>query len=107
VIACIPASVINGVFLVVCQILVANGFKIVQKETISARNSIIMGLSVAITVGSMSISSDVISQFPVIIQYFVSSGTAVGAFTAVLLNLLLPKIRIDNVKEEVISNETV
>ena len=55
----------------------------------------------------MSISSDVISQFPVIIQYFVSSGTAVGAFTAVLLNLLLPKIRIDNVKEEVISNETV
>ena len=90
VLACIPGAVINGVFLIICQILIINGFKVVRQQRIDSRNGIVIGLSLAVTIGSMGISSDVTAMFPDFVQYFLSSGTAVGALTAVILNLVLP-----------------
>ncbi len=90
VLACIPGAVINGVFLIICQILIINGFKVVRQQRIDSRNGIVIGLSLAVTIGSMGISSDVTAMFPDFVQYFLSSGTAVGALTAVILNLILP-----------------
>ena len=81
---------INGVFLIICQILIINGFKVVRQQRIDSRNGIVIGLSLAVTIGSMGISSDVTAMFPDFVQYFLSSGTAVGALTAVILNLILP-----------------
>ncbi|OZG66561.1 hypothetical protein [Bifidobacterium eulemuris] len=48
----------------------------------------------------MGISSDVLQMFPDWVQYFLSSGTAVGALTAVVLNLLLPKPKQQEETEE-------
>lgn len=90
VLACIPGAVINGVFLIICQILIINGFKVVRQQRIDSRNGIVIGLSLAVTIGSMGISSEVTAMFPDFVQYFLSSGTAVGALTAVILNLVLP-----------------
>jgi NCS2 family nucleobase:cation symporter-2 len=90
VIASIPGSVINGIFLIICQILIANGFKVLSKENIDAKKLMVIGLSVAAAVGSMSISADALAGLPEVVQYYFGSGTAVGASIAVILNLILP-----------------
>lgn len=90
IIASVPGSVISGIFLVICQILIANGLKIVSREQMSQKKILVIGLSIVFTVSSMVISSDVMALFPATIQYFLSSGTAVGGITAVILNLILP-----------------
>ena len=91
VIASVPGCVISGVFLVICQILIANGLKIVMKEEMSQKRILVIGLSIVFTVSSMVISADAMASFPTVVQYFLSSGTAVGGLSAVLLNLLLPE----------------
>ena len=91
VLASIPGPVISGVLLIICQILVVNGLKVVRQQTIDSRSGIIIGLSIVLTIGSMSIPSDVIAMFPTYVQYFLASGTAVGALSAVVLNLVLPQ----------------
>lgn len=91
IIACIPTSVVNGVFAIVCIILISNGIKIIQKEILTERTSLVVGISVLVTVGTLIMPSDIINMLPTVLTYFVSSATAVGATTAVILNLLLPK----------------
>lgn len=91
VIASVPGCVISGVFLVICQILIANGLKIVMKEEMSQKRILVIGLSIVFTVSSMVISADAMASFPTVVQYFLSSGTAVGGLSAVLLNLILPE----------------
>lgn len=91
IIACIPTSVVNGVFAIVCIILISNGIKITQKEILTERTSLVVGISVLVTVGTLIMPSDIINMLPTVLTYFVSSATAVGATTAVILNLLLPK----------------
>lgn len=92
VIASVPGAVISGVFLVICQILIANGLKIVAREKIDQKKLLVIGLSIVFTVSSMVISSDVMDMFPSVVQYFLSSGTAVGGITAVILNLIIPEV---------------
>lgn len=91
VIACIPTPVVNGVFAIVCIILISNGIKIIQKEALSEKTSLVVGISVLVTVGTIIMPSDIINMLPKVVTYFVSSATAVGATTAVILNLLLPE----------------
>ena len=46
IISCIPAPVVNGVFAVVCILLISNGIKIIQNEPLDERSSLIVGISV-------------------------------------------------------------
>ena len=103
IIACIPTSVVNGVFAVVCIILISNGIKIIQKEVLTEKTSLVVGISVLVTVGTLIIPSDIMNMLPTVLTYFVSSATAVGATVAVLLNLILPnetkfKLESDTIK---------
>lgn len=91
IIACIPTPVVNGVFAVVCIILISNGIKIIQNEALNERTSLVVGISVLVTVGTLIIPSEIVNMLPNVVTYFISSATAVGATTAVLLNLFLPK----------------
>lgn len=100
VIASVPGSVISGIFIVICQILIANGLKIVSRETLTQKKILVIGLSIVFAVASLVISSDVMAAFPSVIQYFLSSGTAVGGFTAVVLNLILPEQPAENAAPE-------
>jgi NCS2 family nucleobase:cation symporter-2 len=91
ILASIPGPVISGVFLIICQILIVNGFNVLRREPLDTKKLIVMGLSVAATVGSGSIPSESVAEFPELVQYYLTSGgTAVGASVAVVLNLVLP-----------------
>lgn len=91
VLSSIPGAVVSGVFLVICQILIVNGFRVVRKDGLDSRKAITVGMSVAAAVGVAGIAPEAREQFPLFVQYFLSSGIAVGALTAVILNLILPK----------------
>ena len=90
VISSVPEAAICGVLLVVCQILVVNGLRIIINSQLDQKKMLVIGLSLIFTVGSLVLSADVKAEFPVMLQYLVSSGTAVGGIIAVVLNLLLP-----------------
>lgn len=91
VISCIPAPVVNGVFAVVCILLISNGIKIIQSEPLDERSSLIVGISVVAAIATIVIPDDVLSAMPQFLNYFMSSGTAVGATIAVVLQLCLPR----------------
>ena len=90
VISSVPEAAICGVLLVVCQILVVNGLRIIIGSQLDQKKMMVIGLSLIFTLASLVLSADVKAAFPVFLQYLVSSGTAVGGIIAVVLNLLLP-----------------
>ena len=90
VISCIPAPVVNGVFAMVCILLISNGIKIIQKEPLDERTSLIIGISVVTAVATIVLPQEVLDAMPAFLNYFLSSGTAVGATVAVVLQLVLP-----------------
>lgn len=90
IISCIPAPVVNGVFAVVCILLISNGIKIIQNEPLDERSSLIVGISVVAAVATIVIPQEVLNAMPQFLNYFMSSGTAVGATIAVVLQLCLP-----------------
>jgi NCS2 family nucleobase:cation symporter-2 len=47
--------------------------------------------------------ADVLAGLPEIVTYFVSSGTAIGAIAALVLNLVLPQKKDDKVKVNEVS----
>lgn len=91
VIACVPQTVINGVFAVVCVVITLNGFKVIQQEVLNERNMMVVGLPILFTLGVTVMPTDILYSLPSFLSYFLSSGMAVGAITAVILNLILPK----------------
>ena len=93
VITSLPTPVINGVFAMVCMTLISNGVKMVKDTVMDDRATMILGVSVMSGVSTMILPDSVIQMAPQFIQYFLSSGIAVGGTVAIVLQLLLPKTR--------------
>lgn len=93
VITSLPTPVINGVFAMVCMTLISNGVKMVKDTVMDDRATLILGVSVMSGVSTMILPDSVIHMAPQFIQYFLSSGIAVGGTVAIALQLLLPKTR--------------
>ena len=93
VITSLPTPVINGVFAMVCMTLISNGVKMVKDTVMDDRATLILGVSVMSGVSTMILPDSVIRMAPQFIQYFLSSGIAVGGPVAIALQLLLPKTR--------------
>ncbi len=93
VITSLPTPVINGVFAMVCMTLISNGVKMVKDTVMDDRATMILGVSVMSGVSTMILPDSVIHMAPQFIQYFLSSGIAVGGTVAIVLQLLLPKTR--------------
>ncbi|MED4454556.1 nucleobase:cation symporter-2 family protein [Metabacillus fastidiosus] len=91
VIACIPGAVINGVFAVVCVVIAMNGFKVIQNVNMNERNMFVIGLPILLTIGAAVMPKELLYSLPSFLNYIFSSGMAVGAISAVLLNIVLPK----------------
>ena len=71
------------------------GMKLIASETISPRNTTIVGLSAALGVG-ISQSSSALSQFPESITIiFGKTPVVIATIMAVLLNLILPQENTD------------
>ncbi|MCE4048647.1 MULTISPECIES: nucleobase:cation symporter-2 family protein [Bacillaceae] len=97
-IACIPSVVINGVFAILCVVIMMNGFKVIKDEAFTERNMLVIGVPIMLALFAVLMPADVLAGLPEIVTYFVSSGTAIGAIAALVLNLVLPQKKDDKVK---------
>lgn len=91
IITSLPTPVINGVFAMVAMTLIANGIKMVKDTMLDDRATLILGVAVMCGASTMILPDDVVSAAPQFVQFFLSSGIAVGGTAAILLQLLLPK----------------
>lgn len=91
IITSLPTPVINGVFAIVAMTLIANGIKMVKDTVLDDRATLILGVAVMCGASTMILPDDVVSAAPQFVQFFLSSGIAVGGTAAILLQLLLPK----------------
>lgn len=98
VITSLPTPVINGVFAMVCMTLISNGVKMIKDTVMDDRATLILGVSVMCGVGTMILPDEVVQAAPQFIQYFLSSGIAVGGAAAILLQLLLPEVSSESSK---------
>ena len=62
----------------VCILLISNGIKIIQKELLDERTSLIIGISVVTAVATIVLPQEVLDAMPAFLNYFLSSGTAVA-----------------------------
>jgi len=97
-IACIPSVVINGVFAILCVVIMMNGFKVIKDEAFTERNMLVIGVPIMLALFAVLMPANVLAGLPEIVTYFVSSGTAIGAIAALVLNLVLPQKKDDKVK---------
>lgn len=87
----IPQCVLGGATITVFSTIAMTGMKLIASETISLRNTTIVGLSAALGVG-ISQSSSALSQFPESITIiFGKTPVVIATIMAVLLNLILPQ----------------
>lgn len=98
VITSLPTPVINGVFAMVCMTLISNGVKMIKDTVMDDRATMILGVSVMCGVSTMILPDEVVQAAPQFVQYFLSSGIAVGGTVAILLQLLLPRIQRNSYK---------
>lgn len=91
IITSLPTPVINGVFAMVAMTLIANGIKMVKDTVLDDRATLILGVAVMCGASTMILPDDAVSAAPQFVQFFLSSGIAVGGTAAILLQLLLPK----------------
>ena len=87
----IPQCVLGRATITVFSTIAMTGMKLIASETISPRNTTIVGLSAALGVG-ISQSSSALSQFPESITIiFGKTPVVIATIMAVLLNLILPQ----------------
>ncbi|MFD1848557.1 solute carrier family 23 protein [Oceanobacillus bengalensis] len=91
VIASIPSSVVNSVFAILCVVIMMNGFKVVKQAPFTERNMLVIGVPIMFALFAVLMPADVLYRLPSLVTYFVSSGTAIGAIVALLLNVILPQ----------------
>lgn len=102
-IAIIPASVVWGVFAIVAMLIMMSGFQSIRSYPLDDRNSMVIGLSIAASIGCSIMPSAFIAMMPLLMQYIFGSAIVVGALAAIILNLVLPK----SVSAEAIEMATV
>ena len=90
IIASIPTPVIGGVFTVLCAVIAINGFRVIRKETMNERNTLVIGLPIALALFATLAPADWIKTLPEIAQYILGSSVAFGAISAMVLNQVLP-----------------
>lgn len=91
VIASIPGPVISGVFAVICVVIAMNGFRVVRNVRLTERNMLVVGLPILLTLAAVFMPEELRNKLPDLVRYLVESGIAVGAVSAVVLNLVLPR----------------
>lgn len=91
--AAIPSPVIGGVFAIICVTIMLNGLNVIRSLHTTDRDIYIIGLPIILTLALVLLPNNVIQQTPQIIQYLLGSPIAIAAVAAILLNLLMPKIK--------------
>ncbi|MDU2418211.1 solute carrier family 23 protein [Negativicoccus succinicivorans] len=90
-IASIPASVIGGVFVVVCAIISLSGIRILKQERLTERNMFVIGVPMVISLALYLLPKEYMATLPELLQYVLGSTVASAAIVAIILNLILPQ----------------
>jgi uracil-xanthine permease len=91
IIACVPAAVIWGVFLVMCALIIQAGLISIHNFLIDERDGLLVGFAIVITVGASVLPADVIAKMPSLLNYLFGSSICIGSLAAIILNKALPK----------------
>lgn len=87
----IPQCVLGGATVSVFASIAMTGMKLVAMQSMSYRNTSIVGLSAALGMG-VSMVSESLSQFPEwVTMVFASSPVVIAAIVAIILNIILPR----------------
>jgi NCS2 family nucleobase:cation symporter-2 len=91
IIACVPGTVINGVFVIVAVLVTINGIRVIRPYELDERNMFVIGIPIFFALASALLPTNVYNTLPSLLNYMMSSGTAVGGLAAVILNLIIPE----------------
>lgn len=95
----IPSCVLGGATVSVFAMITMTGIKLITKEELTARNTSVVGLSVALGVGVIQ-AGGCLALFPDWAKtIFGESAVVIATISAITLNLLLPKSEEDEVSE--------
>jgi xanthine/uracil permease len=89
-IACVPAPVIGGLFGVLCVVILMSGLRILAAAGFDERTTMVGGLPVLLGLGAALLPPPLLAGWALPLRELAGSATAVGAGSAILLNLLLP-----------------
>lgn len=89
----IPSPVLYGVFIVVVINIFMNGIKLIQNVQLDDRNIILIGIPIILSLSPALLPLEFINGLPEFARYFVNSGIALGAISAIVLNGILPKTK--------------
>lgn len=96
----IPQCVLGGATVSVFASIAMTGMKLVSSAEMDYRNSSIVGLAAALGMG-VSQATDALATFPAwVTTIFGKSPVVLATIIAVLLNLVLPKARVEKKEEE-------
>lgn len=87
----IPTPVIGGATLVVFGSIAANGLKMLGQQQLSERDMLLIAVSLAIGLG-FSATPTALADYPFYVSALIN-GIPGTAFSAILLNLILPKYK--------------
>lgn len=101
----IPQCVLGGATVSVFASIAMTGMKLVASAEMDYRNSSIVGLAAAIGVG-VSQASAALASFPDwVTTIFGKSPVVLATLIAVVLNVILPKSRVERKEEEKLKKE--
>lgn len=89
----IPSAVIDGVFSVVCVIIMLSGFRVIKNQEFSERELYIIGVPLIVAIGLLFMPAKVKQSAPQFIQYLLDSPIALSAIVAVAMNKLIPETK--------------
>lgn len=86
----IPEPVIGGAILVMFGTIAATGIKIISREELNKRSVMILSISLALGLG-VSTQPLILEHLPDVFKNLFGSAVATAGFSAILLEILLPK----------------
>ena len=87
----IPSCVLGGATITVFASITMTGIKLVFTENMEARNTLIVGLSVALGMGVVQVGG-ALQYFPAWVKtVFGSSPVVIATCSSIILNVVLPK----------------
>lgn len=97
----IPSCVLGGATVSVFAMITMTGIKLITKEKMTARNTSVVGLSVALGIGVIQ-AGGCLALFPDWAKtIFGESAVVIATITAITLNLVLPEEKEEEAEEEI------
>ena len=100
VIASIPSPIMFGTLTAMTVIILMSGFRSIHHYPLTERNFLLIGIPLCVTIVTSLLPQAVVGAMPMLLSFLFSSSICIGTIAAVVLNLVLPKDKEDEVPAE-------